>query len=123
MSIRKVASVAALAAMLSPSVFANTGTTWVGGEAGFESHPTQSSRTRTQVLSDLEAFRRNPTTADGGRAVGGEAGFVPHQHQYATRDGQRVHNDQFPPTSSRAADASPAISDSERRAMREQYLN
>ncbi|MEJ7930188.1 DUF4148 domain-containing protein [Ramlibacter sp. AN1015] len=123
MSIRKSAVVIAFAALASPIAFANSGATWVGGEVGFETHPLQSNRTRAQVQAELKEFRANPITVDGGRVVGGDAGYVPHQHEYVRRDGRRVHNDAFNATAPSTMGASPALSESERRAMREQYIN
>lgn len=123
MSIRKSATAIALAALVSPAAFADSGATWVGGEAGFETHPIQSSRTRAEVQAELRAFRANPTTSDGGRMVGGEAGYVPHQHEYVSRNGQRVHNDEFAGAAPRTMGASPSVSEFERRALREQYMN
>lgn len=122
MSIRKTAVAFTLAALASPLVFATSGASWVGGEAGFATHPVQSNRTSAQVQEELRAFRGNPVTADGGRSVGGEIGYVPHQHVYTVQGGKRVHGDSFGVEETRLMGAAP-LSDAERRAVREQYIN
>jgi len=69
-------AIALLAAATTTSALATTGTTFVGGEAGFKSHPMPTVKTRAQVQQELAAWRANPVTADGWRDVGGEAGAV-----------------------------------------------
>ena len=69
-------AIALLAAATTTSAFATTGTTFVGGEAGFKSHPMPTVKTRAQVQQELAAWRANPVAADGWRDVGGEAGAV-----------------------------------------------
>lgn len=120
MIIRKTILAVALGAASIPAAFANSGSTWVGGEIGFESHPVQSSKSRAEVISEFQAFRRNPVTADGGVFVGGELGYVPHQHTFAVENGRRVHADQYASTT---PVQSRTMSDVERRATREQYVN
>jgi len=55
---------------------ATSGVTQVGGEVGFTTHAMPATRTRTDVLIELETWKRNPVTADGWREVGGEAGWM-----------------------------------------------
>lgn len=98
MSFRTITAALVLAATASPTVFAATGATWVGGEAGFREHPVQRQLTREQVRQDLQAFKTNPVDAAGGRFVGGEQGYAPHQHTYVVRDGVKVHTDGFAAT-------------------------
>lgn len=68
MSIRKL--ILAVAVVASPAAFANGGATWVGGEAGFELHALDSTKTRQQVQAELAAFRR-----DGGQTGSGELAY------------------------------------------------
>jgi hypothetical protein len=44
------------------------------GEIGLIQHSVPSSRTRAEVIKELEAAKRNPVSADGWRNVGGEEG-------------------------------------------------
>lgn len=120
MTIRKTILAAALTAAAIPAAFASSGSTWVGGEIGFESHPVQSTKSRAEVISEYQSFQRNPVTADGGVQVGGEVGYVPHQHTFTFQSGQRVHADQF--ASSGPVQAR-TMSDAERRAIQELYVN
>lgn len=120
MTIRKTILALALSAAAIPAAFASSGSTWVGGEIGFESHPVQSTKSRADVIGELEAFRRNPVTADGGVMVGGELGYVPHQHTFAVQNGRLVHTDQF---ASSTPAQNRAMSDAERRAIQELYVN
>ncbi len=85
---------AALAALAVPAAFASSGTTLVNNEAGVRSHAMPASgKTRAQVLDELEAFKKNPISADGGRYVGGEAGWVYVDHKFDLRGGRLVHAD------------------------------
>ena len=95
MSIRKTIVALALVGAALPAAFANNGTTWMGSDRGFERHPGNSSstKTRVEVMQELQAFRKNPVTADGGRIVNTERGFVPAQHSYAFQGGVLAHTD------------------------------
>lgn len=107
-NISKLIAAAALSAAAIPAAFATSGSTWVGGEIGFQSHPSQSQASREQVQA--AAQRGGNTTADGYDVVGGELGYAPHQHRYVTAaDGQRQHADSYPARSMGAAPA-PALS-------------
>lgn len=68
--------IALLASAIALPAAATTGSTFVGGEAGFEYHPMPAGKTRAQVQQELAAWRANPVTADGWRQVGGEVGAV-----------------------------------------------
>lgn len=107
MSLRQSVLALIIAAAAAPAAFANSGATWVGGEAGFQLHPTHSQTTREQVRAEFEAFRRNPVTADGYDVVGGELGYAPHQHKYITRDGAKVHADGYAAVMGNAAAPAP----------------
>jgi hypothetical protein len=105
-NISKLVAAAALSAAAIPAAFATSGSTWVGGEIGFTSHPTQSQASRSQVQEGAQ--QRGATTADGYDVVGGELGYAPHQHRYVTAaDGQRQHADSYPARSLGAAPAPP----------------
>ncbi|ODV12963.1 MAG: hypothetical protein ABT20_03045 [Rubrivivax sp. SCN 70-15] len=69
-------AIALLAGAVTMPAFATTGTTIVGGEAGFQTHAMPTVKTRAQVQQELAAWRANPVSADGWRDVGGEAGAV-----------------------------------------------
>ena len=120
MSFRKTVFVLALAGAAIPAAFANSGSTWVGGEAGFQNHPVQSTKSRADVRKELEAFNKNPVTADGGRIVGGEAGYSPPQHSYAFQGGKLVHTDSLAHNTPKP---SLSMTAAERRAFDELYRN
>ncbi len=67
----------ALAGAALPAAFANSGSNWIGGERGFEFHAGQSTKSSADVQKELEAFRKNPVTADGGTLVGRDARYIP----------------------------------------------
>lgn len=87
-----------LAVVAAPLAFAQADAVWVGGEIGWTSRPVQGTRTRAEVLAELQQFRANPIMADGSRYVGGEQGYVQHQHTYVVRDGAMVHTPPFTAT-------------------------
>ena len=104
MSIRKTLFAVAIAAAAAPAAFANTGSTWVGGEIGFVNHPTQA-RTRAEVQAELQDFLRN-----GGKVPSGEVGvYVPaaHEHTYVYENGRRVHADELNTMGNNAAPRAP----------------
>lgn len=76
-----------------PAAFANGGVTLVGGEKAFEFHDTPSPKTRDEVQKELQAYRKNPVMADGGKSLAGGAVYVFPQHSYALKDGKFVHTD------------------------------
>ncbi|HQS39074.1 MAG: DUF4148 domain-containing protein [Burkholderiaceae bacterium] len=120
MLFRKTVFALALAGAAIPAAFANSGGTWVGGEQGFETHTVQSTTSRADVQKELQAFRKNPKTAEGGRLVGGEAGYIPPQHSYAFQDGRLVHTDSIAHNTPKP---SLAMTDAERTLFQEQYAN
>jgi len=75
-SIRNTAVALALAASALPAALAQSGSVFVGGEAGWIDLPVRSNLTREQVREEFLQFRKNPVGPDGGRFVGGEAGYV-----------------------------------------------
>lgn len=89
MAFQKCVLAIAVALAAVPAAFANTGSAWVGGEAGFEAHASQAGKTRAKVLAELEDFVRN-----GGTVASGELDYLPpHQHAYTARGGQTVQDD------------------------------
>lgn len=76
-----------------PFASADSGTTWVGGELGYKFHSMPSTKSRSEVLEDLRAFRANPVAADGWRYAGGEIGWVPPTHEYVFKNGRLEHID------------------------------
>ena len=69
-------SLIALVSIISLPALANPGYTFVPGEIGFVFHDLPSTRSRAEVVKELEAWKRNPVAASGWRNVGGEAGSV-----------------------------------------------
>jgi hypothetical protein len=69
-------SLIALASAVSLPALATSGITPAPSEVGFTIHPMPSAKTRTDVLKEVEAWKRNPVSADGWREVGGEVGWV-----------------------------------------------
>lgn len=114
MKLHKSVFALAAAAAFAPSVFADT---LVGGELG--------SMTRAEVRAEYERFRQHPVLSDGTVFLQGEAGYVSAtQGQFADRhaEGDNTHS-----MGSSAAPAAkvvpPTLSEAERRAYREQYIN
>lgn len=66
------------------------------GEIGIVFHDAPGTQTREQVQRELDAFRRNPVSADGHwRQVGGEIGWAIVPHAYKLQNGQLLHADRF----------------------------
>lgn len=93
MLFRKTIFALALVGAALPTAFANSGSTWIGGERGFEFHAGQSTKSRADVQKELEAFRKNPVTADGGTLVGTDARYIFPAHSYAFQGGTLAHTD------------------------------
>ncbi len=118
MSIRKTIVALALVGATLPAAFANSGTTWVGGDRGFEFHPSNSTKSRAEVQQELEAFRKNPFTADGTKIVNTDKGFISPQHSYAFQGGTLVHIDTLAHDTPKP---SLVMTDAEKRLQRELY--
>ena len=114
MSIR--ATVVALA--LAGAAFANNGATQGAGYRDFQHHATNSTKTRAEVQKELEIFRKNPVTADGGKIVNTEIGVVGPQDNYTQRGGAFAHTDTLPHNT---AKPSLAMTDADKRLQRELY--
>lgn len=120
MLFRKTVVTVAFVAALVPAAFANSGATWIGGEAGFQDHSVQSTKSRAEVRNEYLAWRANPVTTDGGLAVGGEAGYTPPQHSYAFQGGKLVHTDKIAHNTPKP---SLSMTQQERRLFQELYAN
>lgn len=100
MNIRKsLPVVVALAALAAPAIsFADY---WhpTNDDRDYIEHPEhwRGTKSREDVAKELEAFRRNPVSADGQyRYVGGDVGWAPVPHGIALQGGTSVHADNFP---------------------------
>ena len=99
MAFQKYVFAVAVALGALPAAFANSGSAWVGGEAGFETHASHVGKTRAEVRAELEDFIRN-----GGSVASGELDYLPpHQHTYVVQDGRTVHDDNARSTGKAAA--------------------
>lgn len=101
MSTRKNTIALLLALVAAPAALAQLSTPdalWVGGEIGWTSKQVQGTRSRADVLAELQQFRANPVLADGTIYVGGEQGYVAHRHSYVVRDGMMQHTPPFTAT-------------------------
>lgn len=116
MSVPKKVFFVALAALVAPAVFAQGGSVFVGGEAGWVDQPVRSTLTREQVRKEFVAFRISPEAPDGGRYVGGEEGYVNPQHTYAYRNGEWVCTDKIAHTPKPAP-----VTTAERQLFAQQY--
>jgi len=125
MSIRKTIVALVLAGAALPGAFAASHTGWAGNERGVgiiqssvNASASASTKTRAEVVQELQAFRSNPVTADGSRFVDNERGFAPARHSYAFEGGALVHTDTF---AHNTAKPSTALTDADKRRNRELY--
>lgn len=119
MNIRKSILAISLAAAALPAAFADN---FVGGEAGWETHPANTALTREQVQREYQAFRAHPVYADGTAMIQGEAGYVQAvQGTSVDRTPAGPHTHSLGNTGAPAA-AVP-LTDAEERAYRQQYIN
>ncbi len=119
MLFRKAVFVLALVGSTIPVAFANSGSTWVGGEKGFESHPMPSTNSRADVENEARAVRNHLATAHGVTQVNGESVNNLPQHGHRLQNGTLANADTAPPKSATTLETS----GSERRQLRELYLN
>jgi hypothetical protein len=108
-----------LAVVAAPAALAQADAIWVGGEIGWASRQIQGTRTRAEVLAELQQLRVNPVLADGSTYVGGERGYVEHRHSYTVRDGVMVHTPPF--TATMGINAASPYQRSERQPGREPW--
>lgn len=120
MNLRKTfIAIAAIAAAL-PAAYAGN---FIGGEAGYDTHPANSSRSRAQAQQEYQAFRDHPVYADGTVMIQGEAGFVSaNQGESADRQPGGPHTHVLGNTSAPGAAVAP-MGEAERQTYRQQYIN
>ena len=118
MSIRTTLVTLALAGAVLPAAFANSGVTQDAGYRDFRHRVMNSTKTRAEVQQELETFRKNPVTADGGKIVNTEIGFVSPQHSSAFQGGALVHTDKLPHDTPKP---SLVMTDTDKRLQRELY--
>ena len=118
MLFRKTVFALALVGAAIPAAFANSGVTSMGGDRDFQYHASNSTKSRADVQQELEAFRKNPVTADGGTIVNTDRGYINPQHSYGFQSGKLVHTDNIAHDTSTP---SLAMTDAEKRLHRELY--
>lgn len=91
MLIRKTLLALALAGAAVPAAFANG-----GHERPFEASAAASTKSRSDVQKELEAFRKNPVGAGGSILSDRDARFITPQHSYGFQNGAIVHTDKLP---------------------------
>lgn len=120
MNLRNAFLALAATAAFTPAAFANN---FVGGELGYDTHPVASKATREQLQREYEAFRAHPVLSDGTVFVQGDAGYVsPNQGAFADHEPAGAHSHVLGNSSPVKAAPAP-LSDADRRAQQEQYLN
>jgi hypothetical protein len=122
MNIRKTVLALTFAAVAAPAAFANN---FIGGEAGYDTHPVSGAITREQLQREYQAFRSHPVLADGTVVIQGEAGYVsPAQGAFVDKIPARPHSHVMGNNAAPVASAAAAPrTEAERRAYREQYIN
>lgn len=120
MNIRKTILAVSIAAAAAPAAFADN---FIGGEAGWATHPVSTPLTREQVQREYEAFRAHPVFSDGTVMIQGELGYVSgNQGASVDRTPSGPHTHMLGNVGAPAAKVAP-LSEAERRAYREQYIN
>ena len=120
MNIRKTVLAFSVAVAAVPAAFADN---FIGGEAGWATHPVNTPLTREQVQREYEAFRAHPVLADGTVMIQGELGYVSgNQGVSVDRTPSGPHTHALGNSGSPAATPAP-LGETERRAIREQYIN
>ena len=107
MLIRKTALALALVSAAVPAAFANG-----GYERPFESSAIASTKSRSDVQKELEAFRKNPVGAGGSILSDRDARFITPQHSYGFQNGTLVHTDSIAHDTSKPSNL--AMTDAER---------
>lgn len=121
MNIRKTVLALTVAAAAAPAAFANN---FVGGELGYDTHPVNSTVTREQLQREYEAFRAHPVLSDGTVFIQGELGYVsPNQGAFVDQVPAGPHSHALGNNAAPAAKFAAPVSEAERRAIREQYIN
>lgn len=122
MKVRNTLIALSIAAVAAPAAFANN---FVGGELGYDSHPVSSPLTRAQVRQDFQAFRTHPVLSDGTVMVQGELGYVSaNQGAFVDREPAGPHTHVMGSNAAQPTLVAPAsLTEAERRAYRDQYIN
>lgn len=120
MLFRKTVFALALVGAAIPAAFASIDAIWLGSDKGFVAYPgnSTSNKSRADVQQELEAFRKNPVTADGGKIVNTDNGYLSPQHSYAFQGGTLVHTDSIAHDTPKP---SLVMTDAEKRLQRELY--
>lgn len=120
MNVLKTFLVLTVAAAAIPAAYADR---FVGGELGYEIQPPNSTVSREQAQREYEAFRAHPVYFDGTVMIQGELGYVSaNQGAFADRQPGVPHTHSLGNIGIPAAKTSP-VTEAERRAYREQYIN
>lgn len=122
MSIRQTVFALALVGASIPAAFASSGATNLSTDRGFEFHATQSSKSRTEVMKELELSKKAPA-AGMNRTPSfnrGDSGYINEQHSFAIQDGRLVHTDTIAHNTPKP---SLAMTDAERRLSQELNRN
>ena len=90
MLIRKTVFALALVGATIPAAFANG-----GYERPFKSTADTSTKSRSDVQQELEAFRKNPVGAGGSILSNRDARFITPPHSYGFENGALVHTDKL----------------------------
>ena len=118
---KSLLAIVATAAIV-PSVFANT---FIGGEVGYVDQPVRSTATREEVRAEYQRFRQHPVFFDGTVFVQGDLGYVAgNQGQSADRHVGGTNTHVMGSNAAPATKVAPTtLTEAERRAYREQYIN
>lgn len=120
MLFRKTLFALALAGIVIPPAFANSDSGWAGNErgVGIQTSSNIIPKSRADVQKELEAFRKNPFTADGTKIVNTEIGIISPRHSYGFQGGKYAHTDNIAHTTPKP---SVVMTDSDRKLYPELY--
>ena len=107
MLIHKTVLVLTLIGAAVPAAFADG-----GYERPFESSAIASTKSRSDVQKELEAFRKTPVSAGGSILSDRDARFITPQHSYGFQNGTLVHTDSIAHDTSKPSNL--AMTDAER---------
>ena len=120
MFFKKTVFVLALVGATIPVAFANSGSTPVGGEKGFETHKMPITKSRAEVKKEAQAVRNHLAAEHGVTQVNSEAGSALTQHSHSLQNGTLVNTTAAPSVS---AKPSLEMTGMDQRQLRELYLN
>lgn len=122
MSIRQTVFALALVGASIPAAFASNGGNFHSEERGFEFHPVHSTKSRADVVKELEASKDAPPSGMN-RSPSfdrGDSGYVNEQHSFAIQGGRLIHTDTMAHNTPKP---SLAMTDAERRFLQELNRN